>query len=659
MPAERRQTRHKRQPVTLSSKRKTRRLSYKQSCKLLTQAPALNYLSPLRGNDFYTWVNEAWLKKNHIPPHEVVYDTGSETAECIYKKSIEILGNIRSSKSKSDVDNLLRDFSASCLHSRSQQNSVAYLQQILHTLHCLSTPEDVFQKSAELNYQGFRSFFSLQLTIDNNQKCQIFLDNNPAGLFYRHYHDREIMGNYKKLLEKVGKLFGIDNLEKVALIEKYIADKSEEYYSDTRYEAKGNELLRKFPGLPWKIFFEAFEIYDWKQKTIYYSSPRYIRFVGKLLKQISIENWKLFLANCYILPSLQLLPPPFDEIDYDFFDKTLTGMKVKTPQMDLLFQLINTYLPNEFSELYWKEEGNKKLLENIKEFSESIVHAAKQRVKEAEWLESKTRIKAIEKLDKMKQSLAKPTYWMPFEPIELDPKNLVKNVYLLGKRKTRNLLRQVGKEFTFWDESILRVNAFYYTENNQIVIPYGQILPPFYSKEASVGWNYGALGTIIGHEICHGFDADGKDYDAKGRKNPWWTAKNNRHYAKKTKKLIELYNSEKILGIRIQGQRMLSENLADLAGVAIALEALKNHYKHEKKEVLQEAYREFFIAYAISWRTQYREERLKRLLERDKHAPANLRVNLVVSQFQEWIDAFGIDEEAKYYKDMDERIQIF
>jgi putative endopeptidase len=214
-----------------------------------------------------------------------------------------------------------------------------------------------------------------------------------------------------------------------------------------------------------------------------------------------------------------------------------------------------------------------------------------------------------------------------------------------------NMLSRLGQINRYWDEGIYRVNAYYYSENNEIMIPYGTTYSPFYSSKKSMAWNYGALGSILGHEICHAFDDDGKTYDVHGQKKKWWSRKDNLRFNQKSKALIKLFHSQTVDGTHLNGKKTLGENIADLGGVAIALEALQNNLPEGADT--QEAYREFFIAFAVSWRTKYRKQKLQRMIESDVHAPAEFRVNCVVTQFDEFYEAFDIEEKPK------EKIRIF
>ena len=227
------------------------------------------------------------------------------------------------------------------------------------------------------------------------------------------------------------------------------------------------------------------------------------------------------------------------------------------------------------------------------------------------------------------------------------------------EKASDSMYSRFGHEYTTWEEGVYRVNAYYFNENNEIMIPYGTMISPFYSVKASNAWTYGALGSIIGHEMCHGFDEDGKNYDAYGQRKKWWSRKDNIAYNHKTKALIELYSKQSVLGKKINGKKTLSENIADLGGLGISLQALKDNLEEKPLEERLSAYREFFIAYASSWRTKYRDEKLRHSLETDRHSPAFLRVNLIVSQFDEWYEAFGISKESDLYIEPEKRIRIF
>jgi putative endopeptidase len=190
------------------------------------------------------------------------------------------------------------------------------------------------------------------------------------------------------------------------------------------------------------------------------------------------------------------------------------------------------------------------------------------------------------------------------------------------------------------------------------VIPAGSFFWPFFSPGRK-GWNYGGLGAVIGHEITHAFDQEGKEYGPSGRQESWWTAADREAYDERTKEIVRLYGQAKVMGRPVNGAATLDENLADLGGLAIALDALHRELVGVSEEQKRQEIRDFFVAYAVSWRTkEHAERRLQRLIL-DKHAPIELRVNLVVSQFEEWYEVFGVHTEDTLYIPPEERIRIF
>ena len=313
-----------------------------------------------------------------------------------------------------------------------------------------------------------------------------------------------------------------------------------------------------------------------------------------------------------------------------------------------------------YSRIFWEEAGDPGICEPVDKLAADLVVAAKKRIGAVDWLNKGSRIAAIEKIKHMGIDTIKPKKWPDVLPLKLD-NHCIKNIYELGSWNTDSLFSRLGEKYDYWEEGIYRVNAYYFNETNEIMIPYGTCISPFYSKDASPAWNYGALGTIIGHEMCHGFDEEGKEFNASGQKKKWWTRGDLIRYKRKSNDLIELFNKQTVYGKHINGEKTLSENIADLGGVAIALEALKMDMERRgvKIDERMAEFREFFRAFAVSWRTKYRPEKLKSSVDLDNHSPAFLRVNLVVSQIDEWYDAFNIGPEAALYIPPEKRIVIF
>jgi len=625
--------------------------THQSICTIPIQVPALtsSYNNTLKGKDFYTWVNHEWLHTTKIPPFENDFSVSEEVERCISEKSKEIIMS-------PTAPQYIKDLAESSKHTN---EGAKFLYSVLLSLACLRTEEDVHTHFAQVCKIHFPSIFKLTYKIEADKTARLCIDVNAPGLYSSYYDDPETVKRYKTFLHNLGKEFQIPEMQKIYGIEKNIVMAANNLSNDEYYKIKGYRLERKFPAIPWKIWFNTLGLNNWRKMTLYYTSPRWIRYIGRVIREVPISYWKLYLAKCYIVNSLSFLPSPYNELYFDFFGKTLQGQKEKSPSDEVLVKVVHNYLPNSFSKLFWESINDPALVSDVDAFIKTLVESAKHRIKTTEWLQPKTREAAIQKVSSMIIEAVRPHAWAPEHNIALEPNNFLKNIFTLGEITTDTILSRINEKYVFWDEGIYRVNAYYFNENNQMLIPYGTCVEPFFIKnhKENLAWNYGGLGCIIGHEMCHGFDEDGKEYNEKGEKKRWWTRSDNIAYNKKIEELVHLYSKQIVAGHHIDGEQTLSENIADLAGVGIALQALKDALKG--KSEIKEEYKKFFISFAISWRTKYRNEKLKSLITVDSHSPAFLRVNLVVQQFDEWYEAFDIRSDSKLYIAPGYRIRIF
>ena len=607
------------------------------------------------GDDFYAWVNNEWMEAAEMPGFENDFGLSEEVERCIYKKSVEIID-----KEKSTCP-ILKCLEESFMHSSAQDKSVEYLKSILSCINLIDRKDEIVKHLSALAHSRINSIFKYSYNVNPSKISGISLCADTPGLDISFYNDAR-SAEYKKFLNAAGDLFGISNLSQVYSFEKTLSDYKDRFSEEGNYHIHGGKLLSKFPQIPWNLWFSASDLHNWKSMTFFYDSPRWIRFVGRALRDVPLDFWKMYVSKIYICHALTYLPGEYSDLDFEFFGSFIQGQKVKSPKKEQLVNTIYKYLPDMFSELFWKEAGDPLLVKEMSAFSGSLVAAAKERVKRLDWMHKFTKAAAIDKINRMTIQIVKPDEWFTdaTPKATLDPKNVLKNIYDLGAFNINLLFSRNKKKYVFWDEGIFRVNAYYFNENNSLIIPYGTIMHPFYSRELSDAWNYGALGSIIGHEICHGFDEDGRYFLPNGVKKNWWTRSDAGKYSRKIRDLEKMFSSEIVCGKHVDGSKTVSENIADLGGIAICVEALKESQRKRgvTGDAVKKEFREFFIAFATSWRTKYRKEKLKMFMTIDTHSPAFLRVNLVVSQLQEWYDAFDIREGALYRKPED-RIVIF
>jgi putative endopeptidase len=633
-------------------RRKSRQILCSIPIPELVSKSSSNDADPDAGKDFYKYVNGDWLSRALIPPHLNDISISTELEKCISNVTKKILEDCSMG--------IFADIRSSCLHNK---DSLEYLRELLKDIHCIQTPADVFDAVFDMCKRGIPGLFDISTYAEPDTKTvRLFLSASLCTLKKPYHYDMKIMYHYKALLHKLGEMLDVEGLEKIIPTEKALNIQFTNIGRNVRTKVKGSSLERKFPGIPWGRLFERIGMSEWKSMKIYYTDPSWFRYIGRKVRTIPVKYWKWYIARCYIMNALPYLPSPYSDFNYEFSGKMLMGQKEKIPAEDLLVKVVHTYMNDDFSQLFWEKAGDPKLPEEVQAFAKTLVESAKERLETVEWLKYKTRKMAIKKVDNMIIQTVRPAEWTEVPKVVLDPKNLLKNIHELGARSLAILRGRLGKEYNFWEEPIYLVNAFYFGSTNKIIIPYASCLPPFYSAGQNVAWNYGSLGAIIGHELCHGFDEEGKEIDEDGEKKRWWTRTDNLHYNKRTRDLMRLFSHEKIHGKHVSGRDTLSENIADLGGLGIALQALKDALQNKgivDPIKVKEEYKKFFASFAVSWRTKMREKKIDRALKTDVHSPPYLRVNLVVRQFDEWYFAFDVRQGDPMYVKPEDRIRIF
>ena len=267
------------------------------------------------------------------------------------------------------------------------------------------------------------------------------------------------------------------------------------------------------------------------------------------------------LSAHLILHALPLLPPPYDDIHSAFYDRRLRGQTQKLPQIVLTVKYLQEWMTTTLSCLYLKTHIDQSIKKEAKIFTKKIQDAAVHRLREIDWMDPITKKEAIQKIQRMYVGVGFPDTMPSSSNVDLTVNNLFQNILLLGEERTHDDIKSLEKKKNInseWDDPIFAVNAYYYSETNQMIIPVGSLLWPFYSKVSPYGWNFGGLGAVIGHEMTHAFDSDGKDYNEYGEKVNWWKEKDLSAYEKKTHAIISLFNKAKVLDHAVNGNKTLN-----------------------------------------------------------------------------------------------------
>jgi putative endopeptidase len=629
------------------------------------------------GHDFYEYVNANWLRHASIPPYLSSYGVSEEIEDIIKLELDSILTQTRHKvrtiphKDIPHTTYLLGTLTESALNPHVQDNSVRLLQSMVTTLNCIRDISDVGSTIADFVKHRIPTVLNMFVAPmeENSKYKRLILSTGSFGLPDTTYYKgtietSRVLSAYAKLLMRLGADFGVEDLHQVIGFEQEIAQASDESQGDMETLLKGSELKKMYKHIPWEYIFNQMQLpHKFAAQQFVVASNKYLNKLNYWFHTWSLHAWKLLLAADMILFFLPLLPPPYDDLHFELYQKRLRDQSEKTPQKLLALKLAQQWLGASLGSLFIQRFVSPDIKEHASRLAISIRASAAKTAKSTKWLSAKTQEIAEKKVRSIYLGIAYPSKLKVDKKTQLSADNLLKNVLQLASLDFSDQMSEIDTLLhpEQWDDDVFSVNAYYYNEGNRLILPAGILRWPFFHPSASDGWNYGGIGATIGHEISHAFDNDGKDFDQNGNLNPWWTKEESKVYHEKTKDLIALYDTTEYFGKHLNGVLTLSENIADLGGLAIALQALKQVFvsKQVPKEKQLEELCHFFTSYAVSWRTKEKKTKAMQSLFMDVHAPPPARVNNIVSQFDDWYECFDVKPGDALYKDPKDRIQIF
>ncbi len=624
-------------------------------------------------HDFYSYVNNRWQSHIHLPPYQGSLGVSEEIEIDVRNSLLDVIKR----QMETDPSNPISMLANSFLHTHSQKSSIIDLQRILNTFDCMTDPEDIAKSIGSLNKIQSRAPLSLVIANDSykNSACCVYLYEPILGLPEKQYYQpgsrNHIILKYSKLLKTVGKLMNIESLESAIPIEAAIIQYLSEGDNLANLEYSYNPytyhtLKRDFKNIPWAAMFDSWgakpSVYEKAQYIV--TNMKYMSALNRMFTTFTLETWRIWMRAMTIISFMEYLPPPYDDLYFDLYGKSLKGNSEKLPQKYLTLKVLQTYTPQDLGRIFVKMDVKNGTKAKATRLVKQLKAATVKRLEALDWMEKSTKRRAIEKVKSMLFQVAFPDKWeSETESIVIQPERPLLNILNLTAKDSANMIQDLEKHHCrktedSWSDGSFEVNAYYYPEGNMMVVPAGILRPPFFDLSKSNAWNLGGIGAAIGHEITHGFDEDGRFYDSNGNYANWWTDGDSKTFTKLTKALIALFDGQGYMGGKVDGKLTLSENLADLGGLAIALQALNDTLPADGI-ARKKAYKEFFISYAVSWRNKDRAKKAKQSLLLDRHAPAPLRVNLIVKQFEEFYHAFDITPEDPDYIPKELRVKLW
>ena len=423
------------------------------------------------------------------------------------------------------------------------------------------------------------------------------------------------------------------------------------------------QLAELAPQLEWPIFLEAAGLGS--VPTVIAAEKSAITETGKMLETVPLSTWKDYLAFHFVSSHAPYLPRAFDQANFDFYSKTLRGVPQQRERWKRGVQIINNSLGEAVGRVYverhYPAESNRQMGELIANLRAGL----ETRLAASTWMDEATKEQARAKLAAFDPRIGHPSKWIDYSSLEVKRGDLLGNVVRTQRFDHALQLSRLGKpvDRALWEMTPQTVNAYYNPLMNQITFPAAILQPPYFDPKADPAINYGSIGAIIGHEIGHGFDDQGRQFDATGRIRDWWTERSGAEFNKRAEKLGRQYDQyEPIPGTKINGKLTMGENIGDLGGLEMAYAAYKRYTaQHGEPKVLGglTGDQRFFIAYGQSWRSKIREGALRERLLTDPHSPPENRVNGVVRNVDAWYKAFDVKPGDKLYLQPAQRVRIW
>ena len=635
-------------------------------------------------NDFYKYANGGWLKKNKIPEHEASwgsfimlrYDTEKKLRSLV-AKSLK-LKNHRVGTPEQMVADLYR--SGLDMKKRNALG-IKPLQPWLDMISKIKDVMSLVTTLAHLEKIGGGGPFGLMIDQDmkNSERYIIYLCQSGLGMPDRDYYLKDdaeslrVRTAYIKHLEAMFVLMGKTKAEakqsqeivmrletaiaKISMTKEDLRDVDKTYH-----KMKLPALAKLVQNIDWTTYFKI--IGAKRVRNVVVMQPNFMKAINVMMENESIEDWKTYLTWHLVGGAASYLSEKFERQSFAFYGTTLAGVKVMKPAWRRSLRAVNGNLGEVLGKLYVDEYFGVEAKKKIVELVADLFTAYEARIKNLDWMSSATKKKALKKLHQMVRKLGYPDKWKSYRGLVIKSGEYFGNAVRATLFEHARIMRRLSKpvDRKEWLMTPQTVNAYCNFGTNDIVFPAAILQPPFFSTEADDALNYGAMGTVIGHEITHGFDDQGCKFDGKGNRKTWWTKADQKRFDKKAKVLIKQFNEYKVAGgLHVNGQLTLGENIADLGGASIAYDAYQLRLKKTGQKNIDGFTPEqrFFLSFALFERELRRPEAEKMQVLTDPHSPGNFRINGPVSNLPEFYSAFDVKRGDKLYREPKNRAKIW
>jgi putative endopeptidase len=422
------------------------------------------------------------------------------------------------------------------------------------------------------------------------------------------------------------------------------------------------DLAKQFPGFDWATWTRELGISDASALVI--SQPSYVKAFAAAVDELPVDRWKPYLKAALINGFAPYLSTSLADAEFDFYRRTLRGVKENQPRWKRAVNTLNANMGDMLGKLYVERHFTPEARARMEQLVENLREAYRTSIDDLEWMSPETRKQAQQKLAKFRPKVGYPNKWRDYSTLRIKKDDLVGNLMRAFALENEYQLGKVGKPIDpeEWGMTPQTVNAYYNPVRNEIVFPAAILQPPFFNMAADDAANYGGIGGVIGHEMGHGFDDQGRNYDAQGVLRDWWTKQDAEEYQKRAKVIVDQYNKlEPLPGVTVNGELTLGENIADLTGLVIARRAYELSLKGQPAPTIDglSGDERFFKGWAQVWAGKMRDDARRQQVMVDPHAPEMYRANAPVRNVPEFYETFGVKEGDKLYLPPAQRAKIW
>ena len=643
-------------------------------------------LSAKPGTDFYEYSAGGWMKAHPLTPEYTrfgQFDQLHENNQAQVRELIEDLAKHQHAKGSlgqkiGSLYNLAMD------SVRRNREGVTPIRPVLAKVHGIQNKKEYQAVVAALVRKGAPSMmfdFGIGADIRNAAMNLFNISQGGLSLGERDYYLNDdsatvkLRNAYKAYVKQLFTMVG-DNagtaekkMQAVMAIETQIAKAS---YSATKlrdieanyHKMSYAQLLKDFPGIDWEATRLALGFPTITEVTVDQIEP--IHEVEKILNDYNLDDLKAYAEFKVIDDAANALDDNFRAASFDFYSKTMSGAQQDRPRWKRAVGVVNSVLGmavgKMYVEKYFPEAAKKRMLELVK----NLQVALGERIKALKWMSPATKEQAIDKLNNFYVKIGYPDTWRDYSALQIDESlSFYENLSRASEFNLEDIIsRKANKptDKTEWLMTPQTINAYYNPTTNEICFPAAILQPPCFDLEADDATNYGAIGVVIGHEMTHGFDDQGAQFDKTGNLRNWWTAADKKNFEKRTKVMEDFFNKIEVLpGMMANGKLTLGENIADNGGLNVAYQALQNAMKIKKGETLEGFTPEqrFFLSFGLIWAQNIRPEQLRMLNKMDPHAPARWRVNAALPQIDAWYKAFNITPKDPLFVPKAKRVDVW